>query len=245
MQYYSQGGMQIPPSPIGNVGMMAAQQQPLPMSSVGNYYNPYQQYGFYNPWEAQRRQDEMIKQQNLQIDQQIAFQKALVINANKSAGIEVDQKELDEAFQPMRPTVTSTADAYKQYQDNTKAMQINQAINSPITYSTIAENCAKAFVNREENLMKRREGKTLEEQLSGLNELCFEMDQEDAKLARRNLSNTYDHTGYKALVSQTTDPLRSMFANADVDDMEITLPSGLGSSYAQRRMAFMNTLLGH
>lgn len=239
MQFYSGSG-QVPPSPIGNSGLA---QMPIPMSPVGNYYDPRSQYQFYNPWEAQRRQDELIKNQNLLIDEQISIQKAMVRNANSAFGISVNEKELDEAFAYQKPKVTNTVEAYTQYQENMKSAQLVQAISSPITYNVNAERAVTVFVNGEESMMKKREGLSLEDQLTALNELSYDLDEEAMKKDRRNLGNTYNQSQYRQLISNTTDPLRSMFAAADIDDMEITLPDNLPASYAEKRAAFMRKLM--
>lgn len=227
MQFYNSNGAGsfLPPSPIGNVT------SPLP------YGGMYSNYSYYNPWEAQRRQDEAIKQYNSQVTDQINICKALVKNANARFGINVSDAELDEEFSQYKPKYTNSHEYYQKQQENMRNAHIEKVVQSPYPLTpNWAETRMEVFAKEEEAMSKRYEGKSLEEQYKTLTEIAFELREEEGKKARKNLNGTYNRGDYQSLLNTLSSNRNSM----NVDDLEIELPiNSISDEYANRRLEFL------
>lgn len=233
------GGSYLPPSPIGNVAM--AQQGSLPYSPVGGYYyNNYNSY--FNPWELQRRQDEMIQQHNQAVNTQIEICKAIIQNANQRFGIEVSDSDLNKQFESMRPNYTNSSEYYQQQREQEKESRLYQAISSPAIGSMKAEARMQAFVKEEEKYMKEYEGLSLAEQYQKLNEIMFDQRQEQARKESKNMKSGYNPGDYRSLISRSSNNQYSRTTN-NVDDLEIVMPNTLCDDYQDRRVKFMQQIL--
>ena len=236
MNFYNSGGV-LPPSPIGNVAMA---QQPLPFSPVGNYYGNYQ--GYFNPWEMQRRQDEYIKNLNQAAQNQIDFLKAITIQTNETLGIKTDEEELDKMFENMKPKFQDSSDYYRNQREDARERALEEGIASPYRGSVRAEKMARVYIESEERMMKKYEGKSLEEQYMALNEIAFEQKQEEMKAQKKNFKGLYNSNDYRSLVSKSSND-NGIF-RTNIDDLEIQLPSTISDEYQQRRSMFIAKLMG-
>lgn len=246
MNFYNTGGSGLPPSPIGNVMIagMQQQQQQIPFFPVGGYYTNYNTV--FNPWEVQRQQDALIKRQNDYIEMQIQIQKELIISSNKALGHYIDEEALDKEFDEYRPKSKSSfeilQEAQKTRSDQAVVDTLYRYINSTEQLPTIADAYSKVFADSEKEMAKRYEGKTLEEQYDELNLIRMDQIDEETKKKNRNFSGAYSSNGYRSLVSNNADPSRTVFAN--IDDMEVTLPSSCSNEYQEKRAMFLAKLLG-
>lgn len=240
--YNSAGGSTLPPSPIGNMGMP---QTGIPFTPVGSYYQNYN-YGYYNPWEIQRRQDEAIKQYNQSIVSQITMFKQIMTTAYAEIGLSMDKAELDKQFEPLMPKAQNSSEYYQYMQNRQQDEALQRAIMDPNNIGdTRILQAMKVYADDSEKWQKRYEGKSLAEMYEELNEVAFEQREEESEKRRRNLSGQYSHNGYRSLISQNSsnDPTRGLFST-NVDDMEVTLPSSLAGSYAERRAKFLQQVMG-
>ena len=240
--YNSAGGSTLPPSPIGNTGMP---QTGIPYTPVGSYYQNYN-YGYYNPWEIQRRQDEAIKQYIDSVISQINMFKQIITTAHEEIGLSVDAAELDKQLEPLIPKAQNSSEYYKYMQQRQQDEALQRAIMDPNNVGdTRILQVMKVYNDDEEKWQRRYEGKSLSEMYEELNEVAFEIREEDELRRRRNLSGQYSHNGYRNLISQSSsgDPTRGLFS-PNVDDMEVTLPSSLAGSYAERRAKFLQQVMG-
>ena len=229
----------LPASPIGNVAM--AQQGPLPYSPVGGYYyNNYNSY--FNPWELQRRQDEMIQQHNQAVNNQIDICKAIIKNANQRFGIEVSDSELDKQFAGMRPQYTNTSEYYQQQRDQEREARLYRTVSSGPVGSMRAEARMQVFVKEEEKYLKEYEGLSLAEQYQKLTEIMFDQRQEEVKKANKNMKNGYNPSDYRSLISRSSNNQYARTIN-NVDDLEIVMPNTLCDDYQDRRVKFMEKIL--
>ena len=248
MNFYTGSGM--PSSPIGNVAMA---QGPLPYVSVGNGYQtqqpqyPYQggYYGYYNPWEIQKQQDQYFQQQAAYTNGIIDFEKAIVVNAYRELGIQVDETQFEDYYAQFRPHYNNSADYYKQQQELREQQALQEAVQrSAFQKSTPLDRYVEYFGEREAEMMERYKGKTLEEQYEIMNEIQFDLGMEEAKRANRNLRTGYSGNDYRNLINQSSNNFRNVFGNTNIDDYEVTLPSSIEASYAGKRARFLQKILG-
>lgn len=239
MNFYSSNGagFYLPPSPIGNI---AINQQMAYTPVGGYYYNNYNSY--FNPWELQKRQDEMIKQHNQAVQNQLDIIKQIILNANESIGIKINEADLDRDFEKYKPTYTNSSEYYQQQRENERDARLLQAINSGPCGSRIAEARVSSFMKEEEKNLENTKGKSLEEQYIRLNEIMFDQREEERKKKQRNMKVAYNPGDYRTLIEQSMNVSRSSPVT-NIDDLEVVLPGTLTRDYSEKRALFMQRLL--
>lgn len=248
MNFYTGSGM--PSSPIGNVAMA---QGPLPYVSVGGAPTqqpqyPYQggYYGYYNPWEIQKQQDQYFQQQAAYKNGIVDFEKAIIAGAHETCGVKISDSELEEYFAQFRPQYSNSAEYFKQQTEMRKEQALQQAIQRVLFQPQVTrlDRYVQYFNEQEEEMAKRYEGKTLEEQYETLNEIAFDQEMEKARRANRDLRTGYNGSDYRNLITQSANNFRNVFGNTNIDDYEVALPSSIEASYADKRARFLQKILG-
>lgn len=245
----------IPKSPIGNVAGMPGSTMGIGNNGYnGGYYsNTYSNY--YNPYVASKQQEILRAQQMEYQRRETDIMKKMSKQANRYNGKEMSEEELNKIYDPQ------SCQQYNQgyTQEMYEAMQTHKLMMHAINQRL---NKLPKPVNEQEQIHYTVSSKYKEqfpddmgvfEYLDNAWKIAQEAKDEELRREQRNLSKLYNRNQYNELLkmhsntsnyfnSALTNPMgTSHYSNANIDDMEISLPEALKKSNL-RKQQFLDSI---
>lgn len=244
MNYYG-GGVQSPPSnyyPYGGnilgIGSNGYNQQQYGYN--GGYYN--NSYTLFNPYliEEQRKREEAQRKEMLR--QRSDSMKVISRKVNKALGNEVTEKFLNEIYDPVE-FKTSKEDL--EIQNTYRLMNIDQYnMSMGITYQNpLYYAMGRVQEKHQERLNPNMD---LAEFLEISGELISDSIKQEVLMKRKDINNLYNRSDYQKLIdlrSGNSSFPGTFKPNANIDDMEISLPEHLKNNYQKRKEMFLEALI--
>ena len=223
------------------------------MPSSGNFRSPPQnttpihsgfatgRFASVNPWDLRRYQDRQI-QDDIQYNQTLVnFNRDLYASALAYMGHSPTEYDMNQVIPDYVPQYSSHEDYMNQREQRIQEDKIRAAVNSPQVYSREIMEMYNHYVEEERKNIQRYEGKTKEEIYRELDQITLESLEWQQERTRRNFGNRYSKSEFRKYLNSSTSNT-SWKTVSTIDDLEVQLPSGINSDYAQKRAKFFNRL---
>ena len=249
------GGIQYPPPNFvqcnGNMINIASQGYNNPMMysnnpmgynniPMGGYYS--NNYTIYNPYliEEQRKLEEAKRKELMR--QNSDMMKSISKKVNHSLGNEISEETLKELYDPIELRTTerdiAIQNTYRLMQIDQYNMQMNISYQNPM-YIAMGR-------VQEQNQQKLDPEMGLYDFLSVAGELISDSIKDEAMRKRKDITNLYNRSDYQKLIDLRSKGMEfsgTFNPNANIDDMEITLPERLKNEYQRRKELFMEKII--
>lgn len=205
----------------------------------GNYRNPYM-----TPAEIKQYQDEMQRQYQEAVRQEIERNKRLSRIAHRAIGEEIPEETLELMYNPAPPEPAKLSPEEMKRKMEDEEVIKTMSVCALGQYVEAAEQYQRSLIYKEQARVTEAHNKfinpdsTLEEFLENAGKLYIESLMNKQKYQRAKDNMQYDSDAYKAMIKA-----RNPLSNITLDDNVVSLPKGWRSDYQQQRARFMDAII--